>query len=195
MSEPINEIAGALAKAQLEIENPPLDSVNPHFKSKFAGLPGVRNAIVPILAKHGIAVCQNLTNTERGIACTTVLTHTSGQQMTFGPLEIPATKPDAQGLGSAATYARRYALLAIACVAGELDDDAEAAVRPNGNGKARETITEKQAADLDALISEIGVDRSRAMRAWKVSDLRQIHPSAYSECVRQVESKRKASVQ
>jgi hypothetical protein len=120
-------IAAALAEAQLEIQNPPLDSTNPHFKSKFASLPGVRNAIVPIMAKYGIAVTQDLKNVPGGVACTTVLTHVSGEQMTFGPLDMPATKQDAQGLGSAATYARRYGLLAAACVAGEQDDDGNAA--------------------------------------------------------------------
>jgi hypothetical protein len=47
--------------------------------------------------------------------------------MVFGPLAMPATKPDAQGFGSAATYARRYALMAVAGVVGDDDDDANAA--------------------------------------------------------------------
>jgi hypothetical protein len=127
LERPISGLAAALAEAQLEIQNPPLDATNPHFKSKFASLPGVRNAIVPIMAKYGIAVTQDLKSSPGGVSCTTVLTHSSGEQMVFGPLDMPATKQDAQGLGSAATYARRYGLLAAACVAGEQDDDGNAA--------------------------------------------------------------------
>lgn len=120
-------IAKALAAAQAEMANPAFDSQNPHFRSKFASLAAVRNAVVPVLAQHGISMCQDLQTTEKGIACLTILTHESGEQMTFGPLTMPATKPDAQGFGSAATYARRYSLMAVAGVVGDEDDDANAA--------------------------------------------------------------------
>lgn len=123
----LNEIAGALAAAQAEMANPSFDSTNPHFKSKFASLAAVRNTVVPVLAKHGISVCQDLRTVEGGVACTTILTHKSGQQMQFGPLVMPATKQDAQGFGSAGTYARRYSLMAVAGVVGDDDDDANSA--------------------------------------------------------------------
>jgi hypothetical protein len=113
MSEAINELAGALAKAQAEIQNPKFDSVNPHFKSKFASLAAVRNAILPVFAKHGLSVLQDLTNESGGgVNCTTIILHSSGQTLKLGPLFMPASKLDAQGMGSAATYARRYTLLA-----------------------------------------------------------------------------------
>ena len=132
MSE-LNEIATALAKAQAEMGNPGFDSSNPHFRSKFASLAAVRNAVVPVLAKHGICLTQDVVTTDSGhISCRTVLTHSSGQQMVFGPLLLPPTKADAQGFGSAATYARRYAMMAVAAVVGDDDDDAESAV---GRGK------------------------------------------------------------
>lgn len=123
----IAELAKSLAAAQAEMQNPKFDSANPHFKNKFASLASVRNTVVPVLARHGITVIQNLSTTERGVACTTILLHASGQSMEFGPLVMPATKPDAQGLGSAATYARRYSLMAVCNVVGDVDDDANAA--------------------------------------------------------------------
>jgi hypothetical protein len=126
MSE-LNAIAKALASAQAEMQNPKFDSQNPHFRNSFASLASVRNAVVPVLAKHGICMTQNLETVEKGIACTTILTHESGQQMAFGPLVMPASKPDSQGLGSAATYARRYALMAVCGVVGDEDDDANSA--------------------------------------------------------------------
>lgn len=123
-SENINEIAGALAKAQSEMQNAVFDSENPHFKSKFASLAALRDAVVPSLAKHGISILQDLENVEGGISCTTYLLHSSGQKLVFGPLIIPYTKSDAWGMGSAATYAKRYQMAAISCVVGDSDDDA-----------------------------------------------------------------------
>lgn len=121
------EIAAALAKAQAEMSNPGFDTTNPHFRNRFASLAAVRNAVVPVMAKHGIFVSQDLTSLEGAVSCTTILTHASGQQMRFGPLVLPVSKNDAQGFGSAATYCRRYSLMAVACVVGDDDDDANAA--------------------------------------------------------------------
>jgi hypothetical protein len=187
MSE-INEIAKALGAAHAELKNPPLDSMNPHFRSKFASLAGVRDAVVPVLAKHGLFVSQNLTNTEKGVACTTIITHVSGQQMSFGPLEMPATKQDAQGLGSAATYARRYALLSAFCITGDTDDDANAAVK--SNGKDLGAITAQQAADLQALIEEVGANLPRFLAHLKVKALTEIQAVQYSSAVKALEAKR-----
>lgn len=188
--EPIDSLAAALVAAQLEVQNPPLDATNPHFKSKFASLPAVRNAIVPVFAKHGLAITQDLRTTERGIACTTILMHKSGQTKAYGPLEMPATKLDAQGLGSAATYARRYALLAVAGVAGEEDDDGSAATKPNGAPKM-EPISDSQVADLESLIEEVGADRAAYMKHLKIASLKEIPAKNYKYAVEQLERKRK----
>lgn len=129
-SEQINELAGALAKAQAELRNPAFDSVNPHFKSKFASLAGVRDAITPALSKHGLSVTQLTTNDEHDRACVeTVLLHSSGQWIA-SRLTVPAPKADAHGAGSAITYARRYSLMAIVNVVGDEDDDGNRASAP-----------------------------------------------------------------
>lgn len=131
-SETINELATALALAQAELRNPGFDSTNPHFKSKFASLAGVRDTITPTLAKYGIAVLQLLGFDDGRVTCETVLTHKSGQWIS-GTFSMAPTKPDAQGTGSAATYCRRYALMAIVNVVGDEDDDGNAAAgRQNG---------------------------------------------------------------
>jgi len=124
----LDKIATALAKAQADMSNPTFDSANPHFRNRFASLAQVRNSVVPILARHGISLTQDIRTDGNAIACTTILTHASGQQMTFGPLVMPASKGDAQGLGSAATYARRYSMMAVCGVVGDDDDDGNAAV-------------------------------------------------------------------
>jgi len=123
----LNELATALAAAQAEMANPKFDRVNPGFRSKYASLAAVRDAVIPVLSRHGIAVVQNLTTTDGGICCTTMLLHKSGQSL-ISSLPMPASKQDAQGLGSAATYARRYSLMAMVGVVGDEDDDGNAAV-------------------------------------------------------------------
>ena len=57
-SDSIGKLAEALAAAQGEMKNAPLNKVNPHFKSKFADLASIRDASTPALSKHGIAVTQ-----------------------------------------------------------------------------------------------------------------------------------------
>lgn len=123
----IDQLATALAAAQAEMSNPRFDKVNPDFRSKYASLAAVRDAVIPVLSRHGIAVVQTLHQSDGGIGCTTLLLHKSGQQLQ-STLAVPASKQDAQGLGSAATYARRYSLMAMVGVVGDEDDDGNAAV-------------------------------------------------------------------
>lgn len=121
-------LATALAKAQAAMSNVTKDSTNPAFKSKFASLAAVRDVVIPAFAAEGIAVIQMPGNTEDGrVSIKTVLLHESGQ-LDCGTVSTVATVRggnDAQAVGSALTYLRRYALAAIAGVAQE-DDDANA---------------------------------------------------------------------
>ena len=138
-SEAINELCTALSKAQAEMTGAKRDSANPFFKSSYADLASVRDACLGALNKHGLSVTQwpRLVSSGEGawiVEVETVLTHSSGQFMR-DTLAVPVTKADAQGVGSAITYARRYALGAVAGVA-PADDDGEAAVgRANGHAK------------------------------------------------------------
>jgi hypothetical protein len=124
-SEQINEIAAALAKAQGEIQNVVKDAKNPHFKSDYATLDAVTDTVRPVFAKHGLAIVQMPTS-DNGIATVeTLITHSSGQWIRGGT-SCPLSKADAQGLGSATTYLRRYATSAAANIA-QTDDDGNAA--------------------------------------------------------------------
>ena len=122
-SEQIEEIAGALAKAQAEVKNPSFNRINPHFKSKYADLGEVLSAVRPALSKHGIAIMQMTDVTDTGIVLHTRLTHTSGQWIEgVYPVSPMGTH---QQMGAALTYAKRQALSAIVGVAGEDDTDGE----------------------------------------------------------------------
>lgn len=136
-SDNIADFAAALAKAQAELENVGKDATNPAYRSRYATLAGVLSEVRPKLAKHGISILQAPVNGDgTSIGIVTRLMHSSGQWIE-GEFYVSPTKADAQGAGSAITYARRYCLMAVAGVGPADDDDGEAAVgRPkqNGNG-------------------------------------------------------------
>jgi hypothetical protein len=134
-SEQINEIAAAGAKAQAELRPALKDATNPHFSSKYADLAAVMEAS-RVYARHGIAIWQDVQVTAEGVAVLTRLTHASGQWLEFGPFAVPVSKRDAHGVGSAATYAKRYALCAALGIAADEDDDGNAAAR----GTAHQTV-------------------------------------------------------
>lgn len=119
-------ISSAYVAAFAEIEGAAKDAKNPHFKTKYADLPAVIAAIKPALTKHGLAFTQPCQPSEDGVTVRTVLHHSSGETLDLGSLFVPANKRDAQGFGSALTYARRYALVSAFGVPTE-DDDGNAA--------------------------------------------------------------------
>lgn len=147
-SESIAALAASMAKAQAEMSNPVFDKVNPHFRSSYASLAAVRNAIVPPMAKHGLSIMQDVTTAEDGVTvlCKTLVTHTSGEWIEFGPLAMRAARGDAQGLGSVTTYAKRYALQSVCGVVGDEDDDGNEAAQRNGNNNGREQRPEAPVA-------------------------------------------------
>lgn len=139
-SEVLGNLAKALASAQLEMKDAKKDSRNPHFKNTYASLSSVRETVTPVLAKHGLATLQTFEpHGDNGVCVVTWLLHESGQWIN-SRLYVPVQKKDAQGVGSAITYGRRYALAAICGIASDDDDDGEAAVgkreAANGNGTA-----------------------------------------------------------
>lgn len=121
-----NALAAALAKAQGEMKNAGLNKVNPHFKSKYADLPTIRDAVTGVLSKHGLAIAQFTRCGEHGTVLVTRLMHADGGVID-GEFPLPNLSDQPQKMGSAITYARRYSLAAMCGIAAEEDDDAEAA--------------------------------------------------------------------
>lgn len=124
-SEQVNEIAAALAKAQGAMDNASKDRVNPAFKSKYADLASVRDAVNGPMSANGIAVLQAAATTADGITVETRLIHSTGQWLASTMGAVPKGY-DAQSIGSCVTYLRRYGLMAMAGIAPE-DDDGNAA--------------------------------------------------------------------
>lgn len=115
----------ALAKAQAEVENAVKGNVNPHFKSRYADLAEVLNTVRPTFARHGLSILQSTAFDGINVSVTTTLAHAEGGWVSSCASCVPA-RVDAQGIGAATTYLRRYALAAMAGVAQE-DDDGNAA--------------------------------------------------------------------
>ena len=124
-SPSIAALATALSKAQGQFDHAKKDANNPFFKSKYADLAAVIDAAKPHLAANGLAVIQTTEINENGLRLVTTLAHQSGEYIS-GDYPIKPTKDDPQGMGSAMTYARRYAFSAITGIASD-DDDGNAA--------------------------------------------------------------------
>lgn len=127
-SPEIGDLMSALAKAQGAMAPVVKDAKNPHFRSSYATLASAVAAARDALSANGLAVMQSVEafDGSQMLSCVTVLAH--GSQWVRTCTTIPIAKKDAQGIGSAATYARRYGLLAILGLAPEDDDDGNAAV-------------------------------------------------------------------
>jgi hypothetical protein len=124
----MKNLATALVKAQKAFGPALKTSTNPHFKSRYADLAACVEAVIDALNDNGIALIQKNYDCTNGVMIETMFVHESGEMLECGILHVPANKQDAQGYGSALTYARRYSLMAACGIAPE-DDDANAAVR------------------------------------------------------------------
>lgn len=179
-SESIAKLAASLAKAQGSMRAALKDSVNPHFRSRYADLAGVWDACREPLASNGLAVVQTPGEiSERSITLTTLLCHESGEWMRSA-FTIPVSKADAQGVGSAVTYARRYALAAMVGIVQD-DDDGNAASGPSPAKKAapapapamRQTAPQEQLFSLVKALEGIQGCQS-------IDELKGIYADAYA---------------
>ena len=127
MSDTISALAEALSKAQGAIDDATKAGINPHFKSKYADLASVRAVIRGPLSANGLSIVQ-LPRAQNGVVeVDTMLLHKTGEYISE-TLRMPVAQANAHGIGSAITYARRYGLMSILCIAAD-DDDGVAAVQ------------------------------------------------------------------
>ncbi len=146
-SPEIKELAKALLNVQRKIQPVSKDAVNPFTKSKYATLNSVMAASREALLENGIWLCQYPVpvETQGCIGLATKLTHVESGQWQSSLAVIPLPKADPQGMGSALTYARRYALTAMLGMVTE-DDDGEAASGRKGSA-SRQQNPRRQAAN------------------------------------------------
>jgi len=158
----MKELATALAKAQAQIKGALKDSMNPHFRNRYADLESVWDACREALTSNGLSVVQGAHYVDGQWVLTTQLLHTSGDLME-SHVPLLNSKGDMQGLGSAMTYARRYGLAAMVGVV-QTDDDGNAAsngpsepaapvAKPDGYDDWRTDLEAAADAGKDALVA------------------------------------------
>ena len=123
LSNELDKISPAVLSAQKELGGVKKGAANPFFKSKYADLTAVIEALKDVLNNNGLSMVQ----TQRDGNVMTTLLHSSGQYISSATPIICAKQNDPQALGSAITYARRYGLQSILCLPAE-DDDGERAM-------------------------------------------------------------------
>ena len=161
-SESINEIATALSKAQGDMTGAKKGTDNTFLKSKYSDLSQVIEAISKPFEGNGLSFVQGAEFEDGRVAVTTRIMHTSGQWIE-ATTSLPPTKNDAQGYGSAITYAKRYGLQALAGVP-SVDDDGNDAVKHSTDNPAQakpKTISGDQVDELVDLIGDSGTDTER----------------------------------
>jgi hypothetical protein len=168
-SETLGALATALSLAQGEFDAAVKDTANPFFKSKYADLSSVVEATRPALSKHGLSIIQLPRSQDGCIQLETILLHKSGEFI-GDTLALPVSKQDAQGYGSAMTYARRYGWMAVTGIAPE-DDDGNAAVRGktpaavNAPAKKLSVQTEDQKDWADVISRPGGITERNAAQS------------------------------
>ena len=166
-------------------------STNPVFQYKYADLATVVEAVVPALNACGIGVIQCPALEGELIHVETMLLHESGASVT-SILSLRPSQLDPQGVGSAITYARRYALLAMTGAAPQDDDAAEACLRPPSPQTAKGTrprpnplgvISKEQMAELSALMAEREVGETKILKWLDISDLASLPANRFADAI------------
>lgn len=125
----MKSIYAAIIKVQGKVKTIGFDSVNPHFKSKYASLTAIVESLQVPMFENGLAAIHTVFDTEKGMTLKTTLIHESGESLDFS-MPMILSKEDMQGLGSAVTYAKRYSLASIFNLVSDEDDDGNYVSKP-----------------------------------------------------------------
>ena len=180
-------LAKALVAAQKATEAVKKASTNPAFKSKYADLSVVVEAVVPALNAAGVSVLQFPAFNGELVSVATTLLHESGSSVT-ATLHLRPSKLDAQGVGSAITYARRYALMAMTGAAPEDDDGAAASgprePKPQQEAPKPPTLSERAdrfTTSLKALTTTAEREKAYKLASKLLADLDASDPERLAE--------------
>lgn len=199
-SEQTDSLMTALAEAQCVMLTATKDAKNPHFRSSYATLASVREALLPA-NERGIAVVQ-LPHGRR------LLTRIAkGEQWIEFSTPILSASDGPQPYGSALTYARRYALMSVFGIAPDDDDDGNAAQAAhqsapprrapppsNGNTRAQQSKpggpSDAQLKRLFAISREHGVEQDAIKQylaaTWGLSSTRELSRDQYNALCEEV---------
>ncbi|MEH1780248.1 MAG: ERF family protein [Nostoc sp.] len=142
----MQKLISALIKAKAEFQPIHKNKTNPHYKSQYADLDSVLDAVTPALNAHGLAIIQLVGIVDGKTVLETHLYHESGE-FSKSVFPLPETS-DPQKIGSALTYARRYSLCAILSVVADEDNDA------NGTSEKKTETRGRLQLKTDAPVSK-----------------------------------------
>ena len=159
-SEKCGELAKAMLAVQGAVSNVLRDATNPHFQNRYATLENVVAAIRPPCVANNLVVMQAAGEPSGGmIPVETRIIHAESGEWMKSTIALPATKPDAQGFGSAITYACRYSLMSLFNLP-PADDDGNAASVKNGTNKPADSHTTGGKTKMDARTVKDGRQKS-----------------------------------
>ena len=195
----MEHVYAAFVQAQ-KMFGPALKShTNPVYRSRYADLSACIEAVIDALHAHGFALIQKTEPSQGGATVETCFMHESGGVINCGALFVPAAKPDAHGMGSALTYARRYSLLAACGLAPEDDDGNRAAAdtrqHVTGPSRRRESpqgdtfLNPHQIERIRAMLTEAGGDPAVMLAHFGVSDFHEILESEYYNILKSLSRK------
>lgn len=156
------------------------DATNPHFKSRYVTLDAIDDVIGPLLVEHGLVWATMPTATDSGApALHYALTHVASGEKAVDTMPLLLDKPTMQGLGSAITYARRYALECVLNLVADEDDDGHsassspppAAAASNGAASVKQQrLIKAKAAEAripgDVLANILLASAGKEVRSW-----------------------------
>ena len=190
-SESISELAKALVKFNAKVGKISKDAKNPFFKNNYATLDNIIDEVRPILAECGLNILQLPSGDGNNIQISTLLMHESGEWLESDTLTMKPVKSDPQGMGSAITYARRYALQSFLSLNTGEDDDGNNASRPT---KSKQTtsesptpITSQEVGTLKMKVLELAQLRNLkdvdVYQTIKVTDVTKLTSKEAQECI------------
>ena len=174
-SQSIKSIAAALFQFQIKMDKIKKTAENPFFKSKYAPLPEILEAIQIPLNESGLVIAQ----LPDGEGLTTVIMHPESGEWIEATGIMHPVKSDPQSMGSAITFQRRYSLAAILCLNIDEDDDGNKGstlphptTHPTKEDKPWLNVTSAEYAACKAMIDR-ATDKAAALKGlratWAIS--------------------------
>lgn len=190
------EAAMAAAKAEIRpvVKNRTVDFTSQKGRTNYdyEDFAAVADAVDSILARHGLNYRHRPRQDGKSLTIICKMAHRDGH---FEETELTAfndesgNKNGIQSLGSTATYLQRYTVKLALGLAATKDDDGRKA---SSGGTDDPAISEEQVANLAALMTEVGANRTNFLKVCKVDALEDLPASKYQEAVRRLEEKRKS---